>query len=477
MSLELRRKDSEWWYGTFKINGRKFTKNLGVKVEGIVPPTLRQMGDAVFERSRIKALAAAEKFQDELGRRRAAVELVQTIHEIRTGSRISSVPLSEMGARWQAILRRRPLSERYAVEKVRVIERFVRFVKRSSSAVHEMAQVQASVATAFCRAELARGIAPKTYNHVVIHLRSVFHLLRKEAGMAENPFDDIPLQDDETVFRKPFTIEELALIEKKAQADPFIYRLIVTGMCTAMRRGDCCTLLRSAVDLEGGFITVKTSKTQETVQIPIFPLLRGVLEKALAEPAPRPPYYVFPDLEAHYKINSDHLTDRVRRVMKAAGFFNPKDDEERALSRGAVQLERGNGLRRASLRDFHSFRVTWVTIALTAGVPLEIVQRVTGHRTAGIVMKHYFQPGREDFRRTLASKLPVLLGGDVPPPKPVESAELIETLRGMTADNWESARAELLDRLAPAEPMRQKAEASARQLTPSVICENVAISA
>lgn len=201
MGLELRRKDSEWWYGTFKVNGREFTKNLGVKVEGIVPPTLRQIGDAVFERSRIKALAAAEKFQDELGRRRA------------------------------------------------------------------------------------------------------------------------------------------------------------------------------------------------------------------------------------------------------------------------------------SLRDFHSFRVTWVTIALTAGVPLEIVQRVTGHRTAGIVMRHYFQRGREDFRRTLASKLPVPLGGDVAPPKPVESAELIERVRGMTDDNWENARAELLDRLAPSEPMRQEAEASARQLTPSVICENVAISA
>jgi integrase len=477
MSLELRRKNSEWWYGTFKARGRRFTKNLGVKVEGVVPPTLRQSGDAVFERSRIKALAAAEIFQQELGRRRAAEELVQTIHEIRTGARVSSISLNEMGARWQAILRRRPLSESYAVQKVRCIERFVRFVKRSSPGLHEMAQVQAPLASAFCRAELARGVAPKTYNQVVVHLRSVFHLLKKEAGLAENPFGGIPLQDDETVFRKPFTVEELALIEAKAKADPFIYPLIATGMCTAMRRGDCCTLLRSAVDLEGGFITVKTSKTQETVQIPIFPLLRGVLEKALAEPAPRPPFYVFPDLEAHYKINPDHLTDRVRRVMKAAGFFNPKDDEERALSRGAVQQERGNGLRRASLRDFHSFRVTWVTIALTAGVPLEIVQRVTGHRTASIVMKHYFQPGREDFRRTLASRLPVLLGGEVRQVKPVEPAELAEKLRDMTAETWESVRAELLDRLAPPEPRRQIAEAPAGQLTPPAICENVAIPA
>jgi hypothetical protein len=48
------------------------------------------------------------------------------------------------------------------------------------------------------------------------------------------------------------------------------------------------------------------------------------------------------------------------------------------------------------VRDFHSFRVTWVTLALTAGVPLELVQKVTGHKTTDIVLKHYFQPGLED---------------------------------------------------------------------------------
>ncbi|HOY58443.1 MAG TPA: hypothetical protein PK640_09965 [Verrucomicrobiota bacterium] len=70
----------------------------------------------------------------------------------------------------------------------------------------------------------------------------------------------------------------------------------------------------------------------------------------------------------------------------------------RALKTDGLQAERGTGKRRASVRDFHSFRVTWITLALAAGVPLELVQRVTGHRTAEVVMKHYFRPGREDFR-------------------------------------------------------------------------------
>jgi len=89
-----------------------------------------------------------------------------------------------------------------------------------------------------------------------------------------------------------------------------------------------------------GFVTVKTSKTGEHVQIPIFPLLREVLEKAMKEPSPRPPHYVFPALEAHYRVNPDHLTDRVRRVMRAAGFFDPDDaenEEEKKSSLGQIR--------------------------------------------------------------------------------------------------------------------------------------------
>lgn len=449
MALELQRGRSKWWYGRVEVNGRKISRNLGVEVRGTIPASLAEMGDIAFERSRAKAQAALEKLQLDLKKRSNAEELVQTLHEIRTGARISSVPLDEIGARWTRVLRRRPLSESYEKQKVATIDRFVRFVKTTAPAIKEMAQIHAPMASAFCRAELARGVAPKTYNHLLIHLRSVFHVLRKDAGIAENPFESIPLQDGETVFRKPFTVEELSILEEKAKADPFIYPLIVTGMCTAMRRGDCCTLLRSSVDLEGGFVTVKTAKTGETVQIPIFPLLRSVLEKALAKSAPRAPYYVFPELESHYRINPDHLTDRVRRVMKAAGFFNAKGDD--STSRGAVQQEREHGLRKASLRDFHSFRVTWVTVALTAGVPLEIVQKVTGHRTTAIVLKHYFQPGREEFRRTLAGRLPALLGDrSVAPAEAFNLGELRSKLVAMEATTWKAIRDELLSRL-PAE--------------------------
>jgi hypothetical protein len=222
------------------------------------------------------------------------------------------------------------------------------------------------------------------------------------------------------------------------------------------------------VDLDKRFITVKTAKTGQTVSIPIFPLLFD----ELASVQPSGKGYVFPEQAAMYLENPDGITWRVRKVFAAAGF---KDDDgngndaaaenvqssgETALvavvvnedgsdtgpvaHRGDIHAERNGGLRRASVRDFHSFRVTWVTLALTAGVPLELVQKVTGHKTTDIVLRHYFQPGREDFRRALQSAMPKLLTNGQQSPKD----EMRAIVERMTAKTVKRDQARLLKLLA-----------------------------
>jgi hypothetical protein len=101
-----------------------------------------------------------------------------------------------------------------------------------------------------------------------------------------------------------------------------------------------------------------------------------------------------------------------------------------------LRVEREGGKRRASVRDFHSFRVTWVTIALTGGVPLELVQKVTGHKTTDIVLKHYFQPGKEAFRKALSAAMPALLTNGSGAEKSLETRDqgreaVIKEMRGL----------------------------------------------
>lgn len=445
MALEIQYGRSKWWYGRITINGRKVSKNLGVEIRGTIPARLSQSGDLAFERSRAKAQAALEQLQLDIRKRRSAEELVQTIHEIWTGRRVRSIPIEDIALRWNALPRKRPLNPRYVKQAESCFGRFVGFLKKNFPRAKEMADVQSEMAIDFLRAEDERGVAPKSYNNYLILLRSAFEALRKAGGLIENPFGGIPTHVEETVFRKPFNAEQLAAIVAAAKTEPFVEPIIITAICTAMRKGDCCTLLWTAVDLPGRFISVKTSKTGELVQIPIFPLLYEVLSKRKREKSP----YVFHEQALKYQVHPDYLTYGLQRVMRRAGFSDPGDIasvDDLAPNQGELHQARPNGIRKASVRDFHSFRVTWVTLALSAGVPLEIVQKVTGHRTAGIVMKHYFQPGREEFRRTLVGKLPPLIGGG-PVPKPIDLALIRERLAAMTSASWQEIRDQLIEPL------------------------------
>jgi integrase len=292
-------------------------------------------------------------------------------------------------------------------------------------------------------------------------------------------------------------------------------------MCTAMRRGDCCLLKWADVDHKEGFLTVKTAKTGETVDIPMFPMLRDELAKARGTAGKSK--HCFPEAAEMYNNNPDGITWRVKQVLGRAierlaiadGKALPEvsADEARArglayidglgatakaeriravftaymdgqginevmastgASRGSVsghlneiegvigcsivrgrrvapktdapQAEREIGQRKAPVRDFHSFRMTWITLALAAGVPLELVQRVTGHRTVEVVMKHYFRPGREDFRQAIMKAMPKMLA-DGAGQRSVKE-EMLGILERTSSRSWQRDKARLLELLA-----------------------------
>lgn len=440
MPLEIQRNRSQWFYGRLEINGRPICQNLNVRIEGRIPRSLREEGDAAFERSRARAQVALERLEAELRGKANAEEIYQKILKIRTGSRMGSVVLEGMAELWKKLPRKRTLALRYRLQCESHFSRFVDFLAGKYPSVCEMADVQATMAQAFMRAEEERGVAGKTYTDILKLFRSCFRRLKKEAGISENPFDGIPTKDDDTVHRMPFSEEELDALLEAAKADPYIYPLIVVAACTAMRLGDCASICWEHVNLDSGFVDVKTSKTGKLVTIPIFPRLRAVL----ASRAVQLQGYIFPELEKQYAVAQDVLTNRVRKVMSAVGFGDAGDLEAGQMSRGAFHQKRKGGLRRASIRDIQSLRVTWVTLALNAGIAMDLVQKVTGHQTVAIVLKHYHKPGRDDFRRELEKKLPHALTGATAKVT-VNPGDIRAKLVSMTAANWQTIRDELLN--------------------------------
>jgi integrase len=111
-----------------------------------------------------------------------------------------------------------------------------------------------------------------------------------------------------------------------------------------------------------------------------------------------------------------------------------------------TRVKRPVGKLSASLYDWHALRTTFVTLALSAGVPLELVRRVTGHGTVAVVLEHYFRPDREQFKAALTKALPAVLTGDkAPAPPPVaphvqELGALVQKLAANTATKKDRKR-------------------------------------
>ncbi|MDR2677805.1 MAG: hypothetical protein LBB26_04615 [Puniceicoccales bacterium] len=207
----------------------------------------------------------------------------------------------------------------------------------------------------------------------------------------------------------------------------------------------------SAVDSGDDFISVKTVKTGAQVEIPIWSLLQCVLRKAansaenFSGKGSARDGYVFPAQAEMYLHNPDGITLHVKKVLAKAGILGVTyNSTQPAACEKVVKRQ----LRKASDYDFHSFLVTWITIALAQGLPMEILQRVTGHSTASVGTKHCFQPNCEDFRRVLENKLPSALRCDgnistIFPPSKNGTSFAVEKLRSMDRENWEGPRDEI----------------------------------
>lgn len=478
-----------FWYGVYiDSDGKRKVVNLNVDIRGTPPDSgsLRHPGDGAFEKSRQMAIAALNVYQEEARRKGRAEHLTERLIEAKTGRAVEYVELGEMEARWRSMGRETPAGEAYLKSCDATFRRFREFVLERQPGARFLYEVSKEDAEAYL-AVLQEGYARKTVrDHVKLLNKSFEKFLPVGAA---NPFAGLvgrrSAAEASMVHRKPFSAEELGVLLESAKGDDFLYPLVVTAACTGLRRGDVCRLRWESVDLDEGVLMVKTSKTGASVEVPIFPPLREVLEKQ-----DRDGDLVFPEAAEMAEKNPDGLTWRFKKLVAetfgedkaelpenhceasgllkeglaaiAAGVSTEKRRDRmlevfrryaggksvraivaetgipkatvstdlkrveeltgktfmpvnggsvRDRVRATTQVKRGTGQRAASVRDWHALRSTYVTLALSAGVPMELVRRVTGHATVDVVLKHYFRPGREQFKAALLGAMPEVLTG------------------------------------------------------------------
>ena len=143
-------------------------------------------------------------------------------------------------------------------------------------------------------------------------------------------------------------------------------------------------------------------------------------------------------------ISKGSTSTYLKRIKGILGFPVVRTEREPVTIKDAALGKHKTGLVRVNQRGFHALRATWVTLALSAGVPIELVRRVTGHSLTETVLTNYFQPGREQFRQALQAAMPKMLtsGG-----APSRDEQMLTILTQTSAKTWASDSKKLIELL------------------------------
>ena len=527
MALMLRRQRNGTfrsdWYGEYKDeSGKRTIINTGVKWAGSPPcsGSLRDIGDASFERSRERAQAVLDNYRGEARHKGNAAHLVERLIETKTGRAVEHTKIAELANKWVSPARRKSITDQHAKVTEAEFQRFLTFLSKHKSEAVYLYEVTHAEAEAYAK-DLFDSLAPRTARGHLALLRNAFEKFMPIG--ASNPFESIIVPKtakDATVHRRPFTVAEIQAILEAAADDDMMRDLITAAACSGLRRGDLCTLTWKSVDIPGGMLTVKTSKSGAEVEIPIFAPLQAVLESRKGNGSK----YVFPEAAEMMARNPQGLSYRFKQVVARAldtgtdevveqvidaaeieqectkaimdnvpesprryriltaferyckGETFREIEKETGIPRGVIsadlrhvegwtgkrfvrsvrgrdikeqiarvtRTERKHGQKAASLYDWHALRTTFVTLALSAGVPMELVRRVTGHKTVEIVLTNYFRPGRDEFRKAFEHALPEVIAGEKKKPKALPPAEemsqILEKISSGTATAKDKTR-------------------------------------
>lgn len=157
--------------------------------------------------------------------------------------------------------------------------------------------------------------------------------------------------------------------------------MFALGYFTGLRRGDCCTLLWSEVDLARRIITripnkIKNrSSNPQAVKIGISEHLHRGLQQI--SPDQRKDY-VLPQMADYYLNNR---RDRINRMIK-------KHFENCGLKTVKDGTGEGTGKRAVIQYGFHSLRYSYISHHAEAGTPQAIIQANAGHANPAMT-EHY----------------------------------------------------------------------------------------
>ena len=295
------------------------------------------------------------------------------------------IPLAEAWHRYEMSPNRRDIANTTLQSKRTVWMAFARWMEHFHVEIGDLAQVTEEAVAEYLM-QFRCNHSATTYNNHVCILREVFRVLADKAGVTNDPWAGVCLRADDSISRRELVVDELERLYREASKMGLEWKLLVmTGIYTGLRLGDCCRLKWDSVSIERGVIQVIPEKTKKhahghPVTIPIHRELNDIL--ALTPESDRKGY-VNPSIAEAYETRRWKVDDGLRRIFKAANITM------------SIRVE---GRRRKTVvASFHSLRHTFVSFSANAGVPLPVVQSIVGH-TSTAMTRHYYHENEEVLR-------------------------------------------------------------------------------
>ena len=177
---------------------------------------------------------------------------------------------------------------------------------------------------------------------------------------------------EEKVEKGTFSAKDVAALVQAAKDSRDWQGVILIGYYTGLRLADCLSLKWASVDLPSRVLKVTPRKTARTGKQLIIPMAPDIEEFLLAHPVgKRDTDPVFPSL-AKLSVGGNRGASRLfQRIMQGAG-----------LASGTLRDAAGGSGRAVAERSFHSLRHSYITALSSAGVAVEIRQKLVGHSSA-----------------------------------------------------------------------------------------------
>jgi len=316
------------WYGRLSRNGRKVDRALDIAIDGKIPTTAGGQwdragkGDAAFEASKKKALAAFNDLIETDGDYRKKIRSTETKLLALTGQETGKTQLSALAGKWAAIVRdRKPTKGRTDAARITFngfaafADTFARDHGFRCSTLEGVTKAMAAAYFHKLTTTLAWGTARDKYGL----LRNAWRRWAIAPGKP-NPFVEVVVrkgaENTGRISRVPLTADEARrLFEIVQDKRPALFPLLACVATTGLRLGDACRLEWADVHIEkneaerrrGNYGTIgrateelRTSKTGARVILPIIqPFADVVLDLERKRDAREA--HVFPDMFERYE--------------------------------------------------------------------------------------------------------------------------------------------------------------------------------